>query len=267
VRNALLTLLLLGLVAGANPAGYFGGLMQARLRLDSGAAPVPWTPASITNCYYWFDLSDTNTIAYAGAGQIASVKSKGSVTNAMTASAGWPLATNDATTGLLCANFPTTSQLGWNLPTNIPVPATGGNPYTFVAAYDRAANGLYSILWSSIGPVYGQPALQATDNKLYAQMHGAYRGSSSTYAAGRSVVTVFGTGAETGYAIRWNGAAVTISGPTTLAAATEVSTVGYYQAGISHRGKMFELIYYNRQLSTNEIAQIESYLKTKWQTQ
>jgi len=62
MRNALLTLLLFGLLAaGANPAGFFGGYVGARVR---GGAVVsePWTPADLTGLALWLDASDAGTL-------------------------------------------------------------------------------------------------------------------------------------------------------------------------------------------------------------
>jgi len=60
MRNAILTLLLFGLLAAhANPAAFYGGLTAARLR---GNAAEPWTPADLTGLALWLDASDASTL-------------------------------------------------------------------------------------------------------------------------------------------------------------------------------------------------------------
>jgi hypothetical protein len=269
MRNAILTLMLLfGLLAAdANPAGLWEGLTAARLRLDSGTTPAPWTPADLsTQAYYWFDLSDTNTMTFAGANEIAQVRSKGSVTNAMFVNSNYPLLTNDTTSGKSCANFLAADQRGWNLPINIPMPASGGSPYTFIGAYSRETNGVHSILWSSVATTYGQPAMHFNDNVYYAQIHGKYRGYGSDTTTGRRILATIGTGAETNYTVRFTGAsrAETTSG--NLATATNVTAVGFYSSANNryHRGLMFELLYIPTNIPTAETEKLEGYLAHKW---
>jgi hypothetical protein len=58
MRNAILTLLLFGMLAAhANPAAFYEGLTMARLR-GSAVGPELWTPADLTNTFTaWHDAS------------------------------------------------------------------------------------------------------------------------------------------------------------------------------------------------------------------
>jgi len=73
MRHALLILLLMVLVAAANPDGYFTGLMGARLRLAT-ATPELWTPVELgTNVVAWWDsttgvYADVNGVTNATVG-------------------------------------------------------------------------------------------------------------------------------------------------------------------------------------------------------
>jgi hypothetical protein len=61
MRNALLTLILLAILAvdtAANPAGFFGGYVGARVR----AGAEPWTPADLDGLALWLDASDASTL-------------------------------------------------------------------------------------------------------------------------------------------------------------------------------------------------------------
>jgi hypothetical protein len=268
MRNAILTLLLFGLIAAhANPAGFYEGLTMVRLRGNAVTPSEPWTPADLsTQSYYWFDLSDTNTMTFAGADEIAQVRSKGTVTNAMTTTNFYPLATNDTTSGLTCANFPSTSQQGWSLPFSIPVPATDGNPYTFIGAYSRDAAGVHSVLWSAVSPSFGQPAIHFNDNIYYSQLHAKFRAFGSDTSTGRRILATTGTGAETNYTVRFTGASRAQTTAGNVAAATNITTVGFYSTAASryHRGLMFELLYIPTNIPTAETEKLEGYLAHKW---
>jgi len=62
MRNAILTLLLFGMLAAhANPAAFYEGLTMARLRGNAGVS-VPWTPADLTGLALWLDASDASTL-------------------------------------------------------------------------------------------------------------------------------------------------------------------------------------------------------------
>ena len=63
MRNAILTLLLFGLLAAhANPDGLYEGLTMARLRGNAVEPSEPWTPADLTGLALWLDASDASTV-------------------------------------------------------------------------------------------------------------------------------------------------------------------------------------------------------------
>jgi len=65
VRNAILTLLLFGLlVAHANPAALWEGLMAARLRGNAVGPTEPWTPADLgSDMVMWLSSAATNNMS------------------------------------------------------------------------------------------------------------------------------------------------------------------------------------------------------------
>jgi hypothetical protein len=264
-RFASIALALCVLASGAGwTALDYAGVAGVKRQVTGGGEP--WTPTDLsTPSYYWFALNETNTMVLVATNGIAKVPSKGSNTNAMFAGAYYPLVTNDAVSGLACAMFAGTSQRGWSLPTYIEVP-TNGAPYTFIAAYDRPNGGAPSLLWSSVDPVYGQPAMHWVDNKIYSQMHAAYRVSSNTYGTGRAILATTGTGIEAGYTVRRTGASVALTAPSASAAATSIRSVGFYSAASSryHSGMMFELLYVPTNLPSTDVEKLEGYLAHKW---
>lgn len=258
-------LLLMVLVAAANPAGYFAGLMDTRLRLAT--ASVPWTPADLgTNLVLWLDASDASTLwettnaitAATNGGLVARWDSKASG-GAIAYTAGNPTySTNGLSTGKQAVLLDGTGDYGTATLSGIAsytaLDVTMVMQTTAAAAADTstalfygygnqgAASGPYpqaqgTSLASSSGATAGEKIIFLYENVLLGRGTGRI-GSSSYARAANTAQLLYSSGSASGYALFTNGVSVglTLTNEITTATAVSPSVIAYTVDSSFHIG-------------------------------
>jgi hypothetical protein len=265
VRNALLTLLLTVLVAGANPAGFYAGLMGARLRLATSTPSVPWTPADYTNTgLIWLDFSDS-TRRTVVSNKVTYITDKGTtsrnLTNGVIATAPWVV--SNAANGLDALGFLAASNTVMTLtPNSIAVDVGGAGSY--FSAHSRTSNAVL-VVWGQITTFAAHSYFAATGEPSL-QSYRRFQLFTPFVASGAHIDSVTSTGTMASVSWRVDGTALSTSGSgLSVPAATILTQLGRWNTA-SSSGWIGETIVTSEKVSDANRDRFEGYLAHKWGT-
>ena len=235
-----------------------------------------FTPTQIPNCQTWFDAADPTTFTLSG-NAISAWKDKSSngYQVLQTTSANQPVYTLNAQNRLSGIQFQTSTYLS-NTATNLPNFTTGSQTSVFIAARNADANSgwnIFNTIWFIPGGTNGTMRYHfsfnqgATDGTtLYT--NGSLVGQVTSNAVAASANAILGfTASATSATIHTNGSSNSYPG-VSLPDATGTTLFLFNDARndnlASSNVMMFEMVGYNRQVTTSERQQIEGYLAWKW---
>jgi hypothetical protein len=227
--------------------------------MGSGGSPGGWTPADLSP-EEWWDFSDGSTLTLAS-GAVSAIASKGSGgRSASQGTAAWR-PTLSSVNGLSAALFDGSNDvldLSSNLPTGSP-PAL----LTIAQVFTRPSSGILSAIMGpgSNNPPY--PTLWWTDNLTYIGPWGtgggfATMGSADTRTG--TFVDIIVKGASTTTLYR-NGS--TVASVPTQSGSGGLTRIGARGSSL-HNGAICEIVYLYSAVSGTDLANLTSYLMTKW---
>ena len=228
-------------------------------------ADTPFFPTDITGCYFWLDGADTSSMTMTGTSITQWNDKSGSGYNATVAS-GKTAAT--FSTALNCVYFPaSTTGYVTSCPANPTTetmfvvfnnasPSSGNNiiiggqrgARSFGAGYSAAGTGYSGILNNEVEWYARQGVYASGTTAVYTGISQNTGTNTQLSQNGGAFSSYTATGTPNTY----------IAGTTTYLG-VDTTTTNYYYIGYA-----MEIIFYNSVLSTAQIAQVNKYLKNKW---
>ena len=238
-----------------------------RVRMPGGyslrSAATAFVPTDIAGVFLWLDADDASTITDAGAGAVSEWRDKsGNARHVSQATAGDRPTTGSVTVnGLNALAFagdklvrdPTTLvALGSHTRFIVATPSSVASRYLF-QLLNKAGGAQFAFISAYSSVAYEEYAATVATVRY---------GIGPAGATGVNLLTTKRDG--TAWASRFNGAAS--GSATSTSAALEVTAIGV-GGSISDpgmTGTIAEILVYDSALSTEQVAQVESYLATKW---
>lgn len=225
--------------------------------MGSGGSPGPWTPADLSP-EEWWDFSDGSTLTL-DSGAVSAIASKGSGGRSASngVAAGRP--TLSSVNGLSAALFDGSNDL-LTLSSSLSTGASP-NPLTIAQVFTRPSSGIFSAIMGvgSNSPPY--PTLWWTDNLTYIAPWG---GSSSTMGSADTrtgtFVDIIVRGASSTTLYR-NGS--TVASVSNVAGSGSLTRIGSRGSTV-HNGAICEIVYLYSDVSGADLANLTSYLMSKW---
>ena len=257
---------------GSNVTGETSVYSQIKRDMVEGQLPSGgggFTPNSISNCFLWYDFSDTATYTPV-AGVITSIQDKSPSGNTGTGSVA--IDSSGGTFSLNCAKSPYDLGLASSF--------ESAGKTIFAAAYtdfNGVSGGFGAMILlndntdiSSTG--HGIEIITSGSNtrmQVYDGTFGAYSPLGSVTVAKHVFTYTLGNPASS-FVFRQDLAVQTTNLIVDGSFSLVCNRVGAYAANPTYgqglNARLAELIVYNRILTGTEIGQVESYLKTKWGT-
>ena len=239
-----------------------------------------FVPTQIPNCQTWFDGADITTFTTSGTAISAwRDKSSNAYQVLQTTASNQPAFTTNAQNGLSGIQFQTITYLS-NAATSMPNFTTGTQTSVFIAARNADANSGWNIvntIWFNPGAAGGATLRyhfsfnQATTAGTTLYANSALVGQVTSNAVSPSANAILGfTASATSATIHTNGSSNSYSGvslPNATGTTLFVLGESRNSSGVGSNIMIFEMIGYNRQVSTTERQQIEGYLAWKWNVQ
>jgi len=223
-----------------------------------------YTPKSITGCSLWYDAADTTTLALSG-GNATSWTDKAS---GIVLTSGTPAYTTSNSYPLVRFNGSVTYTSSTNLPFS-GVCTSNANFTSFIVAATSSStgvNGLPFDVYLSGNASRFAPFVNS-DGSIF--FDGATQGSPRLGGITQSlntpqILTFSRTGITTMYA-NVNGTQKSTYNFTSPANFSSGSYIIYMsQGGAAWKGDMYEVLYYNVDLTAAQVQQVEGYLAWKW---
>jgi hypothetical protein len=225
--------------------------------MGSGGSPGGWTPADLSP-EEWWDFSDGSTLTI-DSGAVSAIASKGSGgRSASQGTAVWR-PTLSSVNGLSAALFDGSND-NLNLSSGL---STGSapNPLTIAQVFTRPSSGIVSQIMGGGSSSPPWPTQWWTDNVTYiAPWGGSFVtvGSADTRTGTFVDIIVRGVGGTTLYR---NGS--TVASVSSSSGSGSLSRIGN-RGGTVHNGAICEIVYLYSAVSGTDLANLTSYLMTKW---
>jgi hypothetical protein len=225
--------------------------------MGSGGSPGGWTPADLSPVEWW-DFSDGSTLTLAS-GAVSAIASKGSGGRSASQGTAGARPTLSSVNGLSAALFDGSND-ALNLSSTLPTGAAP-SPLTIAQVFTRPSSGIVSAIMGagSNNPPY--TTLWWTDNLTYIAPWGgnfATMGSADTRTGTFVDIIVRGASSTTLYR---NGS--TVASVTTPSGSASLNRIGSRGSSI-HNGAICEIVYLSSAVSGADLANLTSYLMTKW---
>jgi hypothetical protein len=225
--------------------------------MGSGGSPGGWTPADLSPAEWW-DFSDGSTLTLAS-GAVSAIASKGS--GGRSASQGTAAArpTLSSVNGLSAALFDGSNDV-LNLSSSLPTGSTP-NPLTIAQVFTRPSSGIVSQIMGGGTSTPPWTTQWWTDNVTYiAPWSGSFATMGSADTRTGTFVDIIVKGASSTTLYR-NGS--TVASVSNVAGSGGLSLIGS-RGTTRHNGAICEIVYLYSAVSGTDLANLTSYLMSKW---
>jgi hypothetical protein len=225
--------------------------------MGSGGSPGGWTPADLSP-EEWWDFSDGSTLTL-DSGAVSAIASKGSGGRIASQGTAANRPTLSSVNGLSAALFDGTNDL-LNLSSSLSTGA-GPNPLTIAQVFTRPSSGIFSSIMGAGSNNQPYTTLWWTDNVTYIAPWGSSfdtMGSADTRTGTFVDIIVRGASITTLYR---NGS--TVASVSTKSTSSNLTRIGGRGSTV-HNGAICEIVYLYSAVSGADLANLTSYLMTKW---
>jgi hypothetical protein len=225
--------------------------------MGSGGSPGSWTPADLSP-EEWWDFSDGSTLTLAS-GAVSAIASKGSGGRSASNGTAGARPTLSSVNGLPAALFDGSNDV-LDLSSSLP---TGSLPtlLTIAQVFTRPSSGIFSAIMGAGSNNQPYPTLWWTDNLTYIAPWGgsfATMGPADTRTGTFVDIIVKGASSTTLYR---NGS--TVASVTTPTGSGNLTRIGGRGSAL-HNGAICEIVYLYSAVSGADLANLTSYLMSKW---
>lgn len=225
--------------------------------MGSGGSPGGWTPADLSP-EEWWDFSDGSTLTLAS-GAVSAIASKGSGGRSASNGTAAERPTLSIVNGLSAALFDGSNDT-LNLSSSLPTGAAP-SPLTIAQVFTRPSSGIVSQIMGAGANSPPWPTQWWTDNVTYIAPWGSgfsAMGSADTRTGAFVDIIVKGASSTTLYR---NGSTVaSVSNASGSGSLTRIGSRG----STLHNGAICEIVYLYADVSGADLANLTSYLMSKW---
>jgi hypothetical protein len=243
------------LYVGAEGAGTKYGFLQVGL---SGIV----SPLDIPGCVWWLDASQISGVSNNTGLSSWTDESSNGYTVAQSTSANQPLYKTSQQNGLAGVYFNPTTNASWMSTAHLPLSGSGAFTIFFVTKLTNyQADFFTSGNLSSNGFIF---AITPAANTEWVEAGvGTYTFGASSIASNATVAEIVSNGSSASY--YENGSLIASSVTCSLnSLSTAQTTLGYPAVPYTGGWNMYEVIFYNSQLTTIQRQLVENYLINKW---